>query len=241
MAQRASTVPDGVTPFVVLADARTGSTLLMECLAAQWVTIRADGEIFSRNMRRGRPARVVVADTYFVDTGHALIGSKILAGQVSDDDLRALLNVPGIRVVILQRRNIIRQLVSLRIASQIEIWRQSVGDEGVDLTERVVEVQPSEVMEYRTVCDQEQDRYAAFTDGLPVCHVTYEDMMADLDGEVRRMAEFLGAGEKSRSVPPRLQRQNPESLRELINNFDELRAALSAAAEHELVAFLDEK
>ena len=79
-------VPPGVVPFVVIATERSGSSLLMDILSTRWATIRSDGEISNPQVRRGRSIEELLATTYFSDSGHRCIGSKIIRRQLSDDD-----------------------------------------------------------------------------------------------------------------------------------------------------------
>jgi hypothetical protein len=58
--------------------------------------------------------------------------------------------------------------------------------------------------------------------GAEVLDVWYEDLVADLDAECRRVARFLGAGDPRLAGKPRLARQNPEPLRLLVRNYAEV-------------------
>lgn len=232
-------LPPGVTPFVVLATERSGSSLMMDLLSSRWSTIRSDGEIFNPHVRRGRRLDEVIAGTYFADTGHRFVGSKVIKRQVLDEDLCSLLSIPGMRVVVLKRDNLVRQFVSLEIAHKDMIWRQPAGFPRSDASVRAVHVELDELLSFE---ERMKNSYATFADvtvGIPTCHSTYEAMMDDLDLEIRRIGDFLGAGEPDRLVPPRLRHQNPEPLSQLISNVDQLRADLVSAGHDHLVRMLD--
>lgn len=232
-------VPHGATPFVILASHRSGSTLLVERLTSQWTTIRSDGEVFNPKNRGARTFDQIFRGTYYTDSGHELIGCKVLAAQVSDDELATLLTVPAIRVVVLERRNLIRQFVSREIAYKDDVWVQTTRSERTEVSERSVRVDVATLLAYRDKRKSWYERYERVVKDLPNIKVVYEDMMEDLEGEVGKVATFLGVGEPSRRVPPRIRRQNPEPLRELVVNFDELRESLIERGEDELVAHLD--
>lgn len=236
---RYDTIPPNVTPFVVLATARSGSTLLMERLASNWKSIRSDGETFNPKIKRDLNFDGAMSRTYFTDTGHAFVGSKIIHSQVSDSELESILQGRGMRVVILRRDNLIRQFVSLQIAKKDRVWQQSATSERSDVSSRAVHIDANDLLEYQSFLAEVYKGFATHTAGMPVAEVTYEGLMDDLDPTIRRIGEFLGAGHPDRSVPTRLLRQNPEPLRELIVNFDELRRTLSAGGHSTLVAFLD--
>ena len=103
-------VPPGVIPFVVVATERSGSSLLMDLLSSRWATIRSDGEIFNSHVRRGRAVGEILESTYFVDSGHRCVGSKVIRRQVSDDESNAVFAIPGFRVIVLRRGNVVRNL-----------------------------------------------------------------------------------------------------------------------------------
>lgn len=214
------------TRFVVLTDGRSGSTLLVDELGRRWNSIRAEREIFLPIIReRFEYFEDVVTDTYMDDTGHPIVGCKILNGQVSESQLRALLQLDGMHVIILRRRNELRRHVSFQIAARTAVWSVTgVRDAGSTLEagERSIAIEPGTFYRQMQGSARWFQTCAQASDGLPRLEVCYEDLAADLDGELRRIAEFLGAGEPDREDPPRLRKQNPESLRTLITNFDEI-------------------
>ena len=143
------TVPEGVTSFVILAMARSGSTLLIERLSAGRASLRSDGEVLNPLLRGSSTMEDVIRKTYFTHTGHRIVGCKILADQISDEELRVLAAIPGLRVVILERMNIVRQFVSHRIAIRDQHWSQAAGANRSSAARRIVDVSTSELLEFR--------------------------------------------------------------------------------------------
>ena len=233
------TVPEGVTAFAVLATARSGSTLLVERLASGRPDLRTDGEIFHPLLRGSSSVEDLIRRTYFTHTGHLLVGCKVLANQVSDEELELLLAVEGLKVVVLERKNVARQFVSHRIAQRDQKWAQAAGASRTTVAERKITVSSSDLLAYRNQQSSWYDRYRRMTTGLPTLDVSYEGLIEDLDKEIGRIAEFLGAGEVLRSTEPSIRRQNPEPLRELVANFDSLRDELIALGESLLVEDLN--
>ena len=223
---RSDSASEIATRFVVLADGRSGSTLLVDELDRRWNGIRAEGEIFlPLNRTRFAHFEDVITNTYMVDTGHPIVGCKVLRDQVSRDQLDALLQLDGMRVIILRRRNELRRQVSFQIATRTAVWsdagRQNpestdpVRDRSISLDGRSFYRVLQATNQWFRTCEHASE-------GLPRINVWYEDLSADLDGELRRLGRFLGAGEPDREDPPRLRKQNPEPLRMLLTNFDEI-------------------
>ena len=226
------------TRFILLSEQRSGSTLLREELDRRWTEIRTRGELFNPSHRDPSASFEDIAGSAFDDdSGAKIVGFKLFGTHVTQQQLAALLEVEGIRVIILRRRSQLRRYVSHKIAIKTGRWHedQSVGPiETIPVEQRTITV---DIENLRTQLRNSHDNFREFerlTAGVPRIDVWYEDLSADLNGELRRIATFLGAGEPAHESPPRLTRQNPEPLRALITNFEEVsrflnNAGLSAA------------
>jgi LPS sulfotransferase NodH len=231
-------VPPGAIPFVVVATERSGSSLLMDLLSSRWAAIRSDGEISNPHVRRGRSFEEVLRATYFSDSGHRCIGSKIIRRQVTDDELHNVVTIPGIRVVVLRRGNVVRQFVSLRIARKDHIWRQPVRYPRSDVADRAVAITADDLIAFESRQRQAYESLRSFLADTPHMDTTYEELMENRDLEIGRIGEFLGVGKPDLSTSPRLRHQNPEPLSELITNFDQLRSDLSDLGREDLLTQL---
>ena len=213
------------TRFIVLSEARSGTTLLVSELQRRWPEIRAGWEEFSAPQRaRFDSFEDVVRYTFCEAQEETIVGCKIFSDQISDEELSALLQLDGMRVIILRRRNQLRRFVSLRIATKTGQWlenRLGIGVTEFPLEGRKIQIDPAHFIGEITSSNLAFDRFERLTEGLPRLEVTYEQLSDDLDGELRRVATFLGAGEPVHEAPPVLTRQNPEPLRSLIENFEE--------------------
>lgn len=236
---RNDTVPSGVTAFCILTTERSGSSLLDERLSSCWSEIRSDGEIFNPRHRGNRTFDETLARTYLVDTGHRIVGCKVIRNQVTKSELESLLLLPGIRVVVLRRGNILRQFVSLKIAEKDEIWKQPAHTSRSDVRSRAVEIGVEELLAYE---EQQHQTYAQFEEliaGMPVLHVRYEALTADLDSQLANVGQFLGVGSPDKSLPMKFLHQNPESGRELISNYEALKWDLEASGLERFLWMLD--
>jgi hypothetical protein len=93
--------------------------------------------------------------------------------------------------------------------------------------DRRVRITPDECYEHLVktiiVTQNFQERFS----GHKTFDVFYEDLSADLDGTLANVEEFLGVEPEPATITMR--RQNPEPLRDLIANYDELRAAFASS------------
>jgi len=210
--------------FIVLTRSRTGSNLLVSFLNSH-PNIYAESEIFS--WLHGRDHREVLAETFanqpfFIKAK----GFKIFYYHPQDDDSGALwqdlLAMPDLHVIHLKRRNILRTLVSRKIAIMADLWTARSSSEVRAPKKAPVTFSMEELREgFEQTRAWEAQGDARFRDH-PLLQLTYEDLTTEPNQAFEDVAAFLGVVYK----PPRtaLRKQNPESLRKLIGNFDELKA-----------------
>ncbi len=141
--------------------------------------------------------------------------------------------------MIIRRKNVVRQFVSLQIAKRNKIWQLPAHSERSDVSSRAVQVETEELLDFEIFQSRTYERFASLVSGMPVFEISYESMVLDLEEVIREVGEFLGAGSPDKTVPSRLRRQNPEPLQELILNFAELRTSLSVGGHPDLVERLD--
>ena len=136
------------------------------------------------------------------------------------------------RFVQVIRRNKLRVHVSEAIAQLTGIWRQA-GDQGPQVADKRVQIN-AEVALHAVESSLELDRRAAFSFSHPIY---YEDMF-DEDGAFSEIARETAAALLDVEVsalaerPLKLAKQNPEPLRDIVENYDEL-GELMARTPHE--------
>jgi len=236
---RYDSVPPEVTAFCVLTTQRSGSSLLDERLSACWTEIRSDGEIFNSQHRDNRTFEETLARTYYTDTGHRFVGSKVIRDQVTESELKSLLLVPGLRVVVLRRGNVLRQFVSLKIAEKDKVWKQPAHTSRSEVRNRAVEIKLEELLAYEEQQNRTYKEFEELISGMPVHHMAYEELTTDLDAELVKLGEFLGTGFPNKSLPLKFLQQNPEPLRELISNYEVLRSDLMSAGHEQFLWMSD--
>lgn len=231
--------PSVTTRFLLLSAPRSGSTLLADELDRRWTEIRSAGESFNPIRRSPSDCFEDLAGIAFEDdAGASIVGVKIFGPHVSEHQLSVLLGFDGMRVIILRRRDQLRRYVSEQIAHKTGRWRefQSVGTiEEIPAQERSVHVDTAELLMSIRNSEDHFARFETLSTGISRIDLWYEDLVADLDGQLRRVAGFLGAGEPDNESPPRLVRQNPEPLSTLITNYDEVESLLSRIGRGDLL------
>jgi hypothetical protein len=119
--------------------------------------------------------------------------------------------------------------VSLKIAEKDKVWKQPAYTSRSDVRSRAVEITVDELLAYEEQQNRTYEEFEELIAGMPVRHVYYEELAADLDSEVAKVGEFLGAGLRDKSLPLKFLHQNPEPLRELIGNYEKLTSELVSA------------
>jgi LPS sulfotransferase NodH len=228
----ASTTSATGTPFVLLCQARTGSNLVQSELCRRWPSVRCLGEEYGPHLRQHRPGETleeVTARVFAPTEAQPTVGCRLFYEHVSPDELEGILALPGMKVVHLQRRNALRRYVSLEIAQQTQVWARGRRHAGQSIGERAVTI---DVDQFINTCFRVAERQASrerviVDSGVDVLDVWYEDLSEHVDHHLRRIATFLGQGEPLLEALTFLVRQNPEPLRLLVRNYDEVRSALA--------------
>jgi LPS sulfotransferase NodH len=224
--------------FIVLARSRTGSYLLLSFLNAH-PNVRSDREIL--HTLHGRDPIDIIARSFGREPRHVKAkGFKVFyyhpngeSGTRVWDHLEAM---DGLHVIHLTRRNILRTLISQKIATRQGVWKTDRPLSTTTVENKQVSFTVEELTKgFERTREWEREGEHRFR-AHPLLPVTYEDLRADPGGTFRRVTDFLG-------VPPAephtdLVRQNPESVRELVANYDELAEAFRGT---EWASFFDDE
>ena len=213
-------------PFIVLTRSRTGSNMLISMLDSH-PNIRAEGEllrdlnpIFHRvalNLVFSRQSTCITASGFKIFYGHARTdgGSRVWDRLESMEHLS---------VIHLKRRNILRTVVSEKIALDQGIWLDRSSKDLPKPRKRIhLSIAEAErAFSLTKLRELEGDR--RFGDHA-LLDVYYEDLVCEAQANFRKVTEFLNVP----FVEPitHLRKQNPEPLTNLLVNYDELRSAFS--------------
>ncbi len=224
--------------FVIVASARTGSTLVTRSLnqhgaAVTYGEIMRAPELFparfpelgnSAGLFRADPVRFLEERIYrkYPEAIQA-VGFKIFYSHAPRDTAwgRAvwdyLVGQPALRVIHLRRRNLLAAHVSRKKAAAADEWiKYSGASQGGGVTLDYEETRAR--FEQAQAWEREYDALFA---GHPLLDLVYEDVAADYAAEMRRVQDFLGL--PARDVPPATKKRPPQPLSEQIANYDELK------------------
>jgi LPS sulfotransferase NodH len=219
----------GYRPFVVVTRSRTGSNMLISLLDSHDAII-ARGELVARVGEAG-PAAIL--DPFFKPRRAKIeaVGFKAFYYHPLDGESERLWEylrgIDGLLVIHLRRLNTLRALLSREIAAKRDVWKLKDDDERGALAERTVRLDPQTLLEsFEQTRAWWRETEARWSDREMVA-VDYEDVAADPSGQVHRICEYLGV--EFAQVTTDLRKQNPEPLSSLLENYDEVVAALKGS------------
>lgn len=222
--------------FIILSRSRTGSNLLASYLNSH-PQMHANGELL-RHL--GGTAPRAALSTAFAKEPHAIkaAGFKLFYNHPQDGSVEdlwdALAEMPDLSVLHLKRRNLLRTLVSRRIAATNDVWIETGHRTPPVPSPKQVELSVDGLAEAFHAIRRAEERADEFFGARPFLKLHYEDLVEDPQAQFRSITDFLGVA--PRQPRTRLRRQNPEPLSQLIVDYDELRRAFAGT---EWSAFFD--
>ena len=222
--------------FVIVTRSRTGSNFLISLLNSH-PNIEANGEVF--NLLKGRNCKKVWNELFSKKPKVIKhVGFKIFYYHPNDCDDKKVWDLlesdRSIKIIHLRRENKLRTHVSRLIAGKSDVWKSynneiSAKDKGVEVnTEKLLnDFYTSEFFEVET--------RKKFSDH-PFLEITYESLVKDQTLTHQKILQFLEVS--CLSLGSSLRKQNSESLRYLIKNYEVVNACLSKT---KYANFLDEE
>lgn len=216
-----------VTRFVILFPGRTGSTYLISAIDTH-PDVEAKGEMLDGLRSKGVDAQRAWLDKYlrapFIGD-HRAVGFKTKLRDVLDvDHFTASIAKYDARIIVLDRRNDVKHAVS-RITARVlrdrtGRWNRYEGVEEVGL----VEVDPDDFASRLEAVEEEKQTIRDYvaTLGRPTLDIDYEDILAAPQAAFNRVFEWIGV--RPMDVEGATLKNTPEDLRQVIANFDDLRA-----------------
>jgi hypothetical protein len=224
-----------VRPFVVLFLGRSGSTYFMEALGSH-PEIRAGFEELGSRRDGGAEAQLRFAREFFSDPDDATeraAGFKTKLQDVLDRErFASLLREVGAHAVLLQRRNVVKAVVSWFTS---EVVNRATGDWNVyddGAHPGVIEIDPQEFATRLRDYERARDELRQYAVGLerPTLLLYYEDLLAEHDATFAMTLGFLGVSPMA--VRGRSVKATPDDLRRAVTNLAELREVAGPGYHH---------
>jgi len=218
-----------VQRFVILFEGRTGSTYLQEtldwhpeivCVAEGLPPLKESGV-----ETQSQWARAVLTPP-FVGTNRA-IGFKTKLKDVLDPKRFALLLTERqCRVILMQRQNIVKAIVSEINARRL--W-ETTGDWNLYNEKNRPPPPRIELEDFQTRLENRREREGRLRNyvdslSLPTLELTYEDLLIDAEETFSRVFSFLGVKPAPILGKSGVRKATSDDLRIAIANFDELQS-----------------
>jgi len=217
---------------VILCRSRTGSNFLISLLNKQ-TGVQFTGEIFRR--LKGRNSQDIWNTLFGKKRAKVkVVGFKLFYDHPFDSDDRTVWNnIDGesnIKIIHLRRKNIVRSIVSKKIAESTDEWVYSEGNK-----KKAISLDANAVLtEFKHTQKGETEARKKYELGSYL-EIIYEDLCSNQDTVMQEVCTFLGMPYSAR--PSELKQQNSESLDTLITNFDEIKATFAGS---EIESLLDQ-
>jgi LPS sulfotransferase NodH len=153
------------------------------------------------------------------------VGFKIFYHHAQDDTARPLwdylLDDGSIRVIHMKRRNLLKTLLSHKLAWLTGQWKQSFSGEPSDAPAITLSSEECEA-EFRSATAQ-QERFDLRFGAHPHLNVVYEDLVKNFASEIERIEQFLGVARLA--LRPATVQQAKRPMAQQITNYYQLKEA----------------
>jgi len=206
--------------FIILGRSRTGSTLLQNMLNAH-PEIHAKSEVLTRVY--GSPVRNVFKDVFSPQPkGIKAVGFKMFYNHPLDDDTGVfwdeLVKMEDLQVVHLRRQNILRTLISEKIAHKTNVWGVKKEKRPVDSEIKKVCFSKEELHEAFEKTKRLEKQYEEMFQTHKTLNLYYETFIKEPQKEYQRIIDMLGL--HYYEPVSKLRKQNPEKLANLLSGYD---------------------
>jgi LPS sulfotransferase NodH len=212
--------------FAIVGNARTGSNYLLDGLKTS-PSIRMYHEIFADHNRQvGKDFDRVFSIVFQPESKSTkMVGFKVFYNHLTEDEWQKFLICKDLKIIHLIRRNRLRTVISLEIAFKTGQWTQSGKSNSGEIKVKRLNLDPSKLLKrLEQIEEGEATARARFRD-RQILEVVYEELVQSPTSVFESVGTYLGVN----GIDPgqiRLRRQNPETLQQLIINYEEIVAAL---------------
>jgi len=212
--------------FAIVGNARTGSNFLLDGLKSS-PSIRMYHEIFADHNRRVGEDFDKVFSTVFQPESKStkVVGFKVFYNHLTDDEWQKFLTCRDLKIIHLIRRNRLRTVISLEIAFKTGQWTKSGKSNPGEFKEKRLKLDASKLIKRLEQIEAGETTARIRFRDRKILEVVYENLVRSPQSVFDSISAYLGV----EGIDPnkiRLRRQNPETLQQLIINYDEVDAAL---------------
>lgn len=213
--------------FVIVSDARTGSTLLM-ALLNNHPEIIAGGEIFKQ--LKNCSCKEIWVDFFRKRPRQTKwLGFKLFYDHPWNSKDKEVWNFiendKEIVVIHLIRENILRSYVSKQIGLKTKLWTENVHrPHAIKTEDKTVQIDPVKCLANLKEIENLRVQTAQRFSDHKIIPVTYEELNRDKNKVMNRIFKELNV--EGRKIMTTMKKQNPEKLEDLVTNYDILKNAL---------------
>ena len=128
-----------------------------------------------------------------------------------------------LRVIHLQRRNLLKNLLSLKLAEASSVWMRNKGEPA--LTYQPIVLDHHECVQHFESREKDIERFDQFFLRNSRIDIFYEDLVSREKQQLDRVLGFLGL--RAQSLTSRIVKQNRQKLSALILNYSQLRKSFA--------------
>ncbi len=220
--------------FVLFSSGRAGSTLLVKLLDNHSL-IQCEGEILRRKMLN--PYAYIKRTSQVSNS--SVFGFKLLSYQLQElqtsvkDKNRFLQNLveDGFQIIYLERKNILRQALSVMYAYHRDQWHVKKGQ---DVDASKMKIDPVALRDWMDGIEKLKVFEKKMVEVLPHLHVVYEEDLSIPEQQsvtIEMVTDFLEL--PNEEVNSNLKRVTPKNLSSFIENVDEVIHYLGASRYHQ--------
>lgn len=212
------------TPFVILSEPRSGSTLLHTYLNSH-TQIKSYGEVLRENLEE-RPDRTIkdpLSKLAFKPHTPALkaIGLKLFYEYYEHplyaESFKNVIDRKDIKIIHLIRRDPLKVYTSLKIAQKTNVWSTLKSADANRIQK--IQIDCEDYTSFLKSYLKHQQLFSAMFTDHPLLEIAYEDLAKNPGQTLYTVQEFLGV--KPKKLFSLLKKQNPDSLQSLVVNYGE--------------------
>jgi len=209
--------------FVVIGNARTGSDYLFLGLKNS-NCVRMHHEVFAEhNLEMAGKGFDQIFSMLFGKQNKNIkaVGFKLFYDHFTKDEWEKFLSYNDFKIIHLTRENCLRTIVSLDIAYKLDQWSSSVEDKYIQPIEKRIWLDTSNLIgRLEQIKNYENLTRCCFKD-RHILEVEYNKLTTKPGETFNRIGEYLGFDDID-FTKIMITKQNPESLEQLITNYDKV-------------------